>query len=269
MSASDFTLYENGETREILHFYGDTQPASVAVLLDNSRSARTIWSELLLALRQFLAALRPNSEVAMLGFNDFVQTIVPFTPISPRNNERLFGAAVALTLDGRTALFDALREGIASLSHAANAKRAILLFGDGGDNASHVSEDDVMERLSSTAIVVHSVGISSTDNPDQNFGLLRKISRESGGYAGVVHDPRKLAEHFARVAEELSASYVLAFVPKPTGDAPSRIKVTLSAPEKSRLRVRHRELLASPKHLLPTHPLPDGAKGSLEGVAPK
>ena len=131
------------------------------------------------------------------------------------------------------------------LRHAAFAKRAVLLFGDGGDNASRVKRDEIFALYRTNAIVIHTVALSNPNNPDQNLGLLRRLAKESGGYFGVASKARDLKEDFDRVAEELRASYVLSFVPAHLESAAgTKLRIELAGRDPRRYRLKYRQVLA-------------------------
>lgn len=245
LKAADFKLFENGEAREILSVYDATEPASVVVLLDASRSIRRIQQDLLLAFRSFLFTLGDGNQVAVLGFNNFIEIVSGFEILDSDLRSVLFARATRVNLDGQTAMFDALAAAADMLREATFAKRAVLLFGDGGDNASRVEQDDIFERFKNNAIVIHTVALSSPDNPDQNLGLLRRLAKESGGYFGVASKAKDLAANFDRVAEELRASYVLSFVPAhPNGTSESKLRIELAGRNQQDYRLKYRHVLA-------------------------
>lgn len=245
LKASDFQIFENGERREILSLYDATEPASIVVLLDASRSIRHIHQDLLLAFRSFLFTLADGNQVAVLGFNNFVEIVSGFEILDNYWRNALFAKATRMKLDGQTAMFDALAAAAEMLAHARFAKRAVLLFSDGGDNASKVNRDDIFKLYKTNAIVVHTVALSDPNNPDQNLGLLRCLAKESGGYSGVASRAQDLAEHFHRVAEELRASYVLSFVPgHPRGATESKLRIQLAGRNPNDYRLKYRQVLA-------------------------
>lgn len=244
LTAADFHLFENGEPREIVSVYDATEPASVVVLLDSSRSVRSIREDLLLAFRGFLLTLKDGNEVAVLGFNNYIETVAGFEILNRDARASLFAKATRMRMDGQTAMFDALAAAAELLRHARFAKRAVLLFGDGGDNASHVKHDEIFKLYSANAIVIHTVALSDPNNPDQNLGLLRRLSKESGGYAGVATKARDLAAHFDKVAEELRSSYVLSFVPAhPSGAEESKLRIELAGKNPRDYRLKYRQAL--------------------------
>lgn len=245
LKAADFTLFENGEAREILSVYDATEPASVVVLLDASRSIRRIQQDLLLAFRSFLYTLADGNQVAVLGFNNFIETVSGFEILNFDLRNVLFARATRVNLDGQTAMFDALAAAAEMLAHATFAKRAVLLFGDGGDNVSRVNQDDIFELFKKNAIVVHTIALSSPENPDQNLGLLRRLAKESGGYFGVASKAQDLAEDFDKVAEELRSSYVLSFIPAhPNGASESKLRIELAGRNQRDYRMKYRHVLA-------------------------
>jgi Ca-activated chloride channel homolog len=60
---------------------------------------------------------------------------------------------------GRTALLDAIYLGLSEMRTAQNAKRALLIISDGGDNHSRYNENDIKRLVREAGTQLYSVGI--------------------------------------------------------------------------------------------------------------
>ena len=247
LSKDDFRVEVNEQPREIAGFFDSSYPAAFIVATDASRSIRPIRTDLLLALRRFLGRIPDETELAVLAFADSVSRVMPFTALDAMNRERAFSLVAGLPLDGRTCLFDGIVASVRALEAGRSAKQAIVLFGDGGDNASRATEEETIALLKRRAVVVHAVGLLSDSNPDQNPKLLRRLAKQTGGNAGFARSPRALNRLFDAVAEDLRGSYVLSFAPGPAdGTEAARVRVRLTAPHAA-AELRYRQELALPR----------------------
>jgi Ca-activated chloride channel family protein len=210
----------------------DGAPVSFAFLVDTSGSMK-IANKLEMAkqaIRQILADRRPGDEFALFAFaDDEVRLVAPFT----RDPAPLLRGLSGLEPEGRTALFDAVAATPSRLVEGKNAKRAILLFTDGVDNASHLSSLEMAEILQQVSTPVYTIGIKNaafdrlTDEEREELALdnLNLLATSSGGQlflAGGEEDLRPLA---ARIDSEVRKQYLLGFTPSGQGEVKYRVVV--------------------------------------------
>src|SRR5258708_33820436 len=60
---------------------------------------------------------------------------------------------------GRTALLDAIYLGLSQMRGAHNAKRALLILSDGGDNHSRYNENDIKRLVNEADTQLYAIGI--------------------------------------------------------------------------------------------------------------
>ena len=97
----------------------------------------------------------------------------------------------------------------------------LLLFSDGLDTTSFLTEDTVLESAKSSNAVVHAVHF----RPDAFLGRLAQMT---GGRTWSAQSDRQLQELFERVLDEMRARYVLTYSPAgPQKPGWHQIKVTL------------------------------------------
>src|SRR5262249_60967934 len=60
---------------------------------------------------------------------------------------------------GRTALLDAIYLGLSQMRGARNAKRALLILSDGGDNHSRYNESDIKRLVKEADTQLYAIGI--------------------------------------------------------------------------------------------------------------
>jgi VWFA-related protein len=82
LTKDDFSVYEDGELREIQYFSSVDTPYNVLALFDCTGSTRDSWPFLLQSLNRFLSTVRPQDRVAVAAFGNPTQTILDWTPRS-------------------------------------------------------------------------------------------------------------------------------------------------------------------------------------------
>jgi Ca-activated chloride channel family protein len=123
---------------------------------------------------------------------------------------------------------------------AHNAKRALLIISDGGDNNSRYNENDIRRLVREANTQLYAVGIfdpfeyrSRTPEELNGPSLLSELTELTGGRAFDVANPNELADIAAKVGMELRNQYILGYHPSnKTHDARWRkIKVKLRTPK--------------------------------------
>jgi Ca-activated chloride channel family protein len=123
---------------------------------------------------------------------------------------------------------------------AHNARRALLIISDGGDNNSRYSENDIKRLVREANTQLYAVGIfdpvryrSRTPEELNGPSLLSELTELTGGRAFAVENLNELADIAARVGAELRNQYILGCHPSNKAhDARWRkVKVKLRTPE--------------------------------------
>src|ERR1043166_3787542 len=118
LSANDFSVFEDGVRRPIVHFEPTEAPFSLVMLLDTSGSTVTFRQQIEGAALRFLDALRPEDRVAVIDFNGKGAKVqLPFS--TDRHRIAYTIGIVLSTGKGETPLYDALRLSMKELSHEA------------------------------------------------------------------------------------------------------------------------------------------------------
>ena len=82
----------------------------------------------------------------------------------------------------------------------------LLVFTDGLDTASWLTEDAVLDTVRRSGVVIHGIAL-------QSHGFLQRLSEVSGGRAWTATSNRQLHELFVRAIQEMRARYVLTYRP--------------------------------------------------------
>lgn len=198
VSVTDLEAKLHGKPVQMLSLAPDPRPRRLVLILDTSGSMGKIegepalWNlELSLALH-FFETNRQKARIAMLFFGDEVHDLIDFAQGNAAVGEKLRQVTedskyVKTQIKGRTALRDAILQGIQLLDHPSSAD-AVYVLTDGGDNASHQSASELDRRLAVTSVRLFAVLLyqersnrSRTPEELTGPGELAEITQKSGG----------------------------------------------------------------------------------------
>jgi Ca-activated chloride channel homolog len=182
---------------------------------------------------EFFKTANPQDEFFMITFNDRPQLRADFT----KSIEDIQGKLVYTVPQGSTALLDAIYMGISKMKDARNAKKALLIISDGGDNHSRYTENEIKSVVKEADVQIYSIGIFSLapPTPEEVSGptLLTEISSVTGGRMFTLTNPNELADVATKIGIELRNQYVLGYRPnnKNKDGHWRKIKVKLNPPK--------------------------------------
>lgn len=246
LKKEDFALLEDGVPQTITHFAQDDAPVSVGVLLDTSGSMKNKMSRVSAAATEFFRFANPEDEFFLIKFNGRAKLTIPFT----RDWHEIAGEIERSKPFGLTALVDALHLALGHMRHARNARKAIVILSDGGDNSSRRTVRDLRDALMESDLQVYAMGIfderDSRRRPAEERNgprLLSEVALETGGQEFPVRGLDELSATGIEIARDLRNQYILGYSPvNSTADGKYR-RITLKvAPPDTRhgLRVYYR-----------------------------
>ena len=117
LSLQNFRVYEDGRLQKITFFQQEDAPVSVGLVVDHSRSMGPKLPEVAAAVSAFAQSSNPQDEMFVVDFSDAV-SIEPLggKPFTNDSNE-LEKAVAGVSARGRTALYDAVAEGLPGVVH--------------------------------------------------------------------------------------------------------------------------------------------------------
>ena len=254
LDVKDFKIFEEGVERPIDFFepvrkQNLDRPLSIVFALDVSGSMTTDeLSQLQVALQHFIDRLADyNSYFAVMTFGMEVKTVQSFTN-RPDRLAKTFNR-IMRDQDGlSTHAYDAVDEAIRMLRKKGPQslrnqppKRAVVLITDGFPVGDVVSPKTVIERANEAETSVYSILLPSFSRLQGNKKPLLTLLEASGlidktgGKTFYVND-NNFEPLFKSLAEELTASYVLAFYPKPENRDGKFREVRIETPKDYKIR---------------------------------
>jgi Ca-activated chloride channel homolog len=214
LEQQDFRVFENGAEQEIVHFSSQDEPVSIGVIFDMSGSMSDKIDKSREAAVQFFRTANPKDEFFLVNFNDRAQLISPFTSSVDELQDRLLYTSA----HGLTALYDGVYLGLSQMRGAHNAKKALLIISDGGDNHSRYSETEIRKFVQEADVQIYAIGLFEPDGgptPEERNGpsLLNDLTEMTGGRIFAVQNLSDLPDIATKISMELRNQYVIGYHP--------------------------------------------------------
>jgi len=234
LMAADFIVTDQGIRQEVQSVAVDQLPLSVQLVLDVSESVSgRRLKRLIAAANGLLTALRPGDRAGLVTFSHMLLVPIEMTADLAAVRAALGGIGG----DGRTALRDAVQLALAKTDDS-ESRRMVLVFTDGVDSASWLSEKAIIESARRAAVVIHVVRVAARDEEyERAFGrwtggtnakLVEELTEASGGRVWSAASEDDLERLFTRALDEMRARYVLTFTPpRPVRPGWHELKVRL------------------------------------------
>lgn len=223
----EFLVLHNGVPERIVFFEATqsrslTRPLAVVFALDISGSLGLQIRDQQYAARKFINFVQPDSVFAVIGFNDKVHVYQKFT----NDVEKLEQAfAKARRIGGRTRLYDAIDRAITMLVKEAPAwrngrhlRRVVIVVTDGFDYTSLIDHKELIRRANDAGVTVYSITLPSYVLSPQGRQRVPTLLDATGlvertGGIDFPAEERDFIKIYRALAEEVRASYVLAYYP--------------------------------------------------------
>lgn len=228
---SNFALYENSKPQEIRYFMAEEAPISIAVLFDVSKSMADKIETERAALHQFFDNANPADEYYAVSFCDKPRLLDGPTQSIDEVEQKL----MSIQPGGSTSMLDAVYMAESLLRSARYQRRAIVIFSDGGDNASRYTLHDIKKLVVESDVQIYAIGLFETfffNTIEERLGKrwLSEITDQTGGRTLAVENRSKVPEAAAAVSRELRTEYLLGYKPTSFDGKWRKIKVRVISP---------------------------------------
>ena len=242
LKLEDFRVFENGQLQKLTVFDERDTPVSVGLIVDHSRSMGPKLADVVAAVNSFVHLSNSQDEVFVVDFNDDVSVELMGGKAFSNNPRDLEEALTAVSARGRTALYDAVSEGLLHLQYGHLDKKALIIISDGGDNASHLKYMQVLAQARQSQAMIYAIALVGSDNEEENPNLLRRLCKDTGGIAYFPHEGESVATASTEIARDLREQYMLGYAPQnlTRDNAFRKVEVKVTRPGGGRLHVRTR-----------------------------
>jgi len=234
-----FKLFENRVEQVITHFAIEDAPISIGFVFDASASMSNKLPQSREAVARVLNAANPGDEFFLVQFNDQVELTADVTTSTAEIQRQL----MFIRPTGRTALLDAVQFSVRRMRKANNARRALIIISDGGDNCSRYTVSDLKTLVREEDVQIYALGIFDSSEGRQQAleelagpALLRAVAKQSGGHLFEIENINQLPDVAAKIGEALRTQYVLGYAPKatPRDGKYHSVEVKLAPPRSAR-----------------------------------
>ncbi|HMC77142.1 MAG TPA: VWA domain-containing protein [Vicinamibacterales bacterium] len=206
LKADDFKVYDENTAQTLTNFAAENIPLELVTAIDVSASMQEALPAVKRRAIDFLAQLRAADQVTVIGFNDTI-----FTPARRATDQAARARAIGrLAPWGQTALYDAVIHALDLLGRQ-SGRRALVVFSDGEDQASHASMASVVKRAEASDATIYMIGQGRALQVSALQQLMRQLAAGSGGRAFFSEQEEKLEAIFREILEDLRHQYLLGY----------------------------------------------------------
>jgi Ca-activated chloride channel family protein len=244
LKTSDFTVFENGQEREVKDVEPASAPFNVVLLLDVSGSVEEHIDFMRKAARNFIKTVSPQDRIAVISFRDDIQVISDFTTDRALISERL----KEIEAGGATALYDAIAYTLVEqIKQLRGERTAIVIMSDGDDNKSFVPFGAVLDAVIESGALIYPLYVpsglireASVPAPEKTIDPLRtryltlttradeeghKLAEVSGGVYYSITRLEDLQQAYDDIVAQLRMSYRVTYASNSAGVRERRVRV--------------------------------------------
>jgi len=186
LTVKDFRVLDEGRPQRINFFsHTDKQPIVVGFLVDQSNTMKIHWTKYQEAILELIWALIPGDPLHsgyLITYSNDAELAVNTTD----DEDKLASAVRKLKPGGGSTMNDAIYRACVDRAlvkgEPFEPRRIIIIIGDGHDNNSKHSTQEVLELAKRNMVTIYGISTMNFgfDNPDQD--TLEKLAIETGGH---------------------------------------------------------------------------------------
>ena len=250
LTRDDFQILETKREQKILEFTAESDlPLRLGILVDSSNSIRDRFRFQQEAAIEFInQVVRPRQDKALIvSFDSAAELVADLTG----DTDVLSKAIRGLRPGGGTAMFDAMfyacRDKLMQDQPRHKFRRAMIVLGDGDDNASRYTRDQALEMAQKADVVIYAISTNNTKIDRDGDKVLRYFAEETGGVAFFPFKVQDLSQSFENISNELRHQYNVLYRPEPMKTDGLYHKVDIKVKGRKELVVRARKGYYAPK----------------------
>ncbi len=231
LDKDDFRLFENNEEQEIKYFARETDlPLTIGLLVDVSKSQERLLDVEKLAAHRFLSeVLRPTKDLAfVISFGVEAELLQDLTSSLDLLRDGLDALRLSAPVGGvlpspvpttskpkGTVLYDAIFLASEDMLKDEVGRKVLVVISDGVDYGSEMSKAEAIEAAQRADVMVYSIYYADPRYQylRDGFGVLKRISEETGGRIFRVSRKWPLERIFAEIQAEMRSQYSLGYTP--------------------------------------------------------
>ena len=184
LEQKDFQILDEGRPQNISYFTRErSQPVVVGFLVDQSNAVKLNWKTYMEATTDLVLTLMPDKKFSgyLIGYGNEAQLVVNTT----HDTEKIISKLQKMKPGGGSTLFDAIYQACTSRDlvkgEPLEPRRVIVIVGDGHDNSSKHTLDQVIELAQRKQFTIYAVSTTGYGFVSEGDAALKRITEETGG----------------------------------------------------------------------------------------
>lgn len=185
LEQSDFKVFDQGKQQNIRYFNRErNQPVVVGFLMDLSNASKSQWKNYEQAAEDLVFTMLPGDKKYsgyLIGYSTEAEVMVNTTSEA----DPLVSKLRKVKPGGGAALYDAIYMACTSRKlvngEPVEPRRIIVVIGDGHDNASKKSLNEVLELATRNLVTIYGVSTTAFGFQTGTENILEKLAEETGG----------------------------------------------------------------------------------------
>jgi Ca-activated chloride channel family protein len=185
MRASDFHVFDEGIEQDVRFFSAEQrQPVVTGFLVDLSSASRLRWDNYRDIMVEMVLNLLPGGDKYsgyLIGFNTQAEVLVNTT----NDPEKMVEKLNKISPGGGAAFYDAIYQAITNRKlvpgEPLEPRRVIVVLGDGHDNASSKTLEQVLELAQRNLVTIYAISTEAYGFESPSSKNLRRLADETGG----------------------------------------------------------------------------------------
>jgi len=271
----DFRIFDQGVEQQIEYFSAErTEPVVIGFLIEQSNTMRLHWKQFQETAIELVLALM-SEQTGFYGYLISYSTTPELLVNTTQDPSEIVEKIRSLKPGGGSALFDAIYLACTKRQliegEPINPRRVLIIIGDGHDNASEHTLEQVIELAQRNLVTIYGVSTVAFEAHQEEERNLLRLAQETGGrveyplndvykdVAGYLSKPsdagnyaltvgtggyaahlaQRMFESITAILGDLTTQYILRYRPTVTDDPRifRQIRVEVNIPG---VKVRHR-----------------------------
>ncbi len=223
LDRGDFELFEDGARQEIRVFSREQNaPLTAGLVIDRSGSQEGFEEDnIRIAIDFFRRVLREQDQAFIVAFGNRIRQLCGMTNSAGRleralrNMDELYDEAPRIgpriSRSGGSAVLDSVYWTVAEKLRGVPGRKALIMLGDGRENASRARLSDTIEMLQSSDVLFYGLDNGGTRRGRKDRNRMPELAGQSGGREFKIGEI-PLPEAFAEIERELRTMYTIGYV---------------------------------------------------------
>ena len=241
LTIKDFSVRENGATREVVRVQAAPPPTHVVLLVDDSAATQLALPFVRDSLPKFVARMADMSPAPQIGLWSFGERPTKRVDVTPNPSAVLEGIKRLFSIQGAGGY---LLQGVVEVTDDLRKKKVgtegfsspiiVAFVAEGGVEYSSHQRSQIITALKSTGASLWSVTLQQGTQPmnttesRERAAVLGDVTGDSGGMNKVILTPQAIDGAFSTVGSIISSRYLVTYVRPDALVPPDKLEVTTS-----------------------------------------